>query len=140
MIPILFIVCVNISPKCLYIDVNISIGYQLKNHHVTLFFRFFRNQFLYKHHIYGGYNHDQRTRKDLNRAKALYEAKRYHLIYNILRESDLDAALMHAKLYLALKLENSGEIESDIEDLCLDEDSLDILELEKETREYWLRI
>ena len=68
------------------------------------------------------------------------EAKRYHLIYNILKESDPDAALMHAELYLALKLENGGEIESDIGDLCLDEDSLDITKLEKEVREYRLRI
>ena len=64
----------------------------------------------------------------------------YHLIYNILKESDPDAALMHAKLYLALKLENGGEIDNEIEDLYIDEDSLDITKLEKEVREYWLRI
>ena len=47
---------------------------------------------------------------------------------------------MHAKLYLALKLENGGEIDNEIEDLYIDEDSLDITKLEKEVREYWLRI
>ncbi len=61
----------------------------------------------------------------------------YYLIYKILKEIDSDAAVMHAKLYLALKLESGAPIVSEIEDLNIDEDDLDIIELESDIKNYW---
>lgn len=61
----------------------------------------------------------------------------YRLIYDILKDSNPDLALEHAKLFLALKLESGAGIPDDIEDLDIDEDSLDITELESEIRAYW---
>ena len=63
----------------------------------------------------------------------------YYLIYNILKCTDNDLALKHAKLYLAIKLESGAQIAEDIEDLNLDEDNLDISELEAEIRDYWAK-
>lgn len=61
----------------------------------------------------------------------------YYLIYQILKDSDTNLALTHAKLYLALKLESGANIAEDIEDLNLDEDNLDINELESEIKNHW---
>ena len=61
----------------------------------------------------------------------------YYLIYTILKDSNEDLALTHAKLYLALKLESGAQIAEDIEDLDIDETDLDINELETEIRDYW---
>ena len=63
----------------------------------------------------------------------------YYLIYNILKDTNSDAAMMHAKLYLALKLESGAGIPDDIEDLDIDEADLDIEELESEIRNYWAK-
>ena len=64
----------------------------------------------------------------------------YYLIYNILKDSSPLIALKHAKLYLAIKLENGGLIAEDIEDLDIDKEDLDINELEREIKDYWLNI
>ncbi|MBQ7927349.1 MAG: tetratricopeptide repeat protein [Methanobrevibacter sp.] len=61
----------------------------------------------------------------------------YLLIYRILKDSNESLAITHARLYLAIKLENGGDIADEIEDLNLDEDGLDIEELESEIRSYW---
>ena len=61
----------------------------------------------------------------------------YYLIYQILKDTDNDLALTHAKLYLGLKLESGANIAEDIEDLNLDEDNLDINELESEIKNHW---
>ena len=61
----------------------------------------------------------------------------YYLIYAILKETDEDLALKHAKLYLALKLESGAQIAEDIDDLNIDESNLDIDELDAEIRKYW---
>ena len=61
----------------------------------------------------------------------------YHLIYNILKDSDESMALKHAKLYLAIKLESGAQVAEEIEDLNIDETDLEISELEAEIRDYW---
>lgn len=61
----------------------------------------------------------------------------YLLIYQILKNTDENMAIKHAKLYLAVKLENGGSIASEIDDLNLDEDDLDIKKLESEIRSFW---
>ena len=61
----------------------------------------------------------------------------YHLIYNILKDSDPELALKHAELYLGIKIENGGLIDEDIEELEIDEDDIDIDALEGEIKSYW---
>lgn len=63
----------------------------------------------------------------------------YHLIYEMLKDSNPELAITHARLYLAIKLENGGEIARDIEELNLDEDNFDINALESEIKTYWAR-
>ena len=63
----------------------------------------------------------------------------YHLIYDILKDSDENIAMKHAKLYLAIKLESGAQIASDIEELYIDETDLDIDELESEIKDYWAK-
>ena len=62
----------------------------------------------------------------------------YYLAYKILKENNPDLALKHAELFLAIKLDNESQIPDDIEELLIDEDSLDKKELENEIRQYWL--
>ena len=62
----------------------------------------------------------------------------YNLAYKILKENNPDLALKHAKLFLAIKLDNESQIPDDIEELLIDEDNLDKKELESEIRQYWL--
>lgn len=61
----------------------------------------------------------------------------YLLIYEILKNTNENMAIKHAKLYLAVKLENGGSIAGEIDDLNLDEDDSDINMLEGEIRSYW---
>ena len=61
----------------------------------------------------------------------------YCLIYNILKDTDERAALIHAKLCLALKLESGAQVPDEIEDLFIDEGDLDIGDLESEVESYW---
>lgn len=62
----------------------------------------------------------------------------YYLAYKILKENNPDLALKHAELFLAIKLDNESQIPDDIEELLIDEDSLDKKKLENEIRQYWL--
>ena len=64
----------------------------------------------------------------------------YYILYNILKDSDSEFAMKHAELFLAIKLENETDIPEDIEELDIDEDSLDIDRLEHEIRNRWIEI
>lgn len=64
----------------------------------------------------------------------------YYLTYNLLKDSNPDFAMKHAKLFLTIKLENESEIPEDIEDLDIDEDNLDIDILEQEIRNRWTEL
>ena len=61
----------------------------------------------------------------------------YYLAYKILKEQDSDLALKHAKLFLAIKLENESQVSDDIEELLIDEEDLDKRELECKIKNYW---
>lgn len=61
----------------------------------------------------------------------------FHLAYKILKESNPDLALKHAELFYAIKLDNDSQIPDDIEELLIDEDTLDKDALEREIKEYW---
>lgn len=61
----------------------------------------------------------------------------YYLIYNLLKDSNNDLALKHAKLVLAIKLENDSEIPEEIDELNIDEENLDLKNLEQEIENYW---
>ena len=61
----------------------------------------------------------------------------YHLAYNILKEINPELALKHAELFYAIKLENDSQIPDDIEELLIDEETLDKNALESEIRQYW---
>ena len=61
----------------------------------------------------------------------------YNLIYNLLKDSNNDLALKHAKLVLAIKLENDSEIPDEIDELNIDEENLDLKNLEQEIENYW---
>lgn len=64
----------------------------------------------------------------------------YLLVFNICRQTDADLALLHAKLFLAIKLETGTEIPDYIADLEIDEDDLDVAALECEIKDYWKNI
>ncbi len=61
----------------------------------------------------------------------------YYLIYQILKDSNLDWALKHAELFVALKLDSDSQIPSEIEELLIEEEKLDKYQLEKEIKAYW---
>lgn len=61
----------------------------------------------------------------------------YCLIYKILKDSNPEAAMMHAELFLALKIESGAHIPEEIEDLDIDEESLDIHSLESQVSDFW---
>ncbi|MDO5810172.1 MAG: hypothetical protein Q4Q37_03675 [Methanobrevibacter sp.] len=61
----------------------------------------------------------------------------YHLAYKILKEINLELALKHAELFCAIKLENDSKVPDDIEELLIDEETLDKNALESEIRQYW---
>jgi tetratricopeptide (TPR) repeat protein len=69
-----------------------------------------------------------------------FKVNLYYLIYKILKDSNPDLALNHAKLYLAIKLENGTEIPEDIEDLGIDDVNLDKYALEQEIKSHWLEL
>ena len=64
----------------------------------------------------------------------------YHLAFQVLKDDEPDIALKHAELVAALKLENNVALPEDIEQLQIDENSLDADELEREIKDYWLKI
>lgn len=61
----------------------------------------------------------------------------YHLAYKILKEINPELALKHAELFCAIKLENDSKVPDDIEELLIDEETLDKNALESEIRQYW---
>ena len=60
----------------------------------------------------------------------------YHLAYKILKEINPELALKHAELFCAIKLENDSKVPDDIEELLIDEETLDKNALESEIRQY----
>ena len=62
----------------------------------------------------------------------------YYLIFRLLEDSDPDFALKHAELFLAVKLEKGLDVPDDIEELEIDEESLDIETLEYEIKNRWI--
>ena len=62
----------------------------------------------------------------------------FYLIYQIFKEEQSELALKHAKLYAAIKINNNVTISSEIEELLVDNETLDIDLLESEIKEYWL--
>lgn len=62
----------------------------------------------------------------------------FYLVFKILKGTDKDLAAKHAKMVLAIKLENGTDVPEDVEELNLDEDGLDIETLEHEIRNYWI--
>lgn len=62
----------------------------------------------------------------------------FYLVFKILKGTDYDLAIKHAKMVLAIKLENGTDVPEDIEELNLDESNLDIETLENEIRNYWI--
>ena len=61
----------------------------------------------------------------------------YYLIYRILKDDNPELAIKHAELYAALKLQSDSVLPDDIEELSLDEESLDANQLEREIKDYW---
>ena len=61
----------------------------------------------------------------------------FYLIYRILKDDNPELAIKHAKLYAALKLQSDSVLPDDIEELSLDEESLDAYQLEREIKDYW---
>ncbi len=61
----------------------------------------------------------------------------YHLAYKILKEINPELALKHAELFCAIKLENDSKVPDDIEELLIDEETLDKNALESEIKQYW---
>ena len=62
----------------------------------------------------------------------------FYLVFKILKGTDDDLALRHARMVIAIKLENGTDVPEEIEELNIDEDSLDIETLEHEIRNYWI--
>lgn len=64
----------------------------------------------------------------------------YHLIYELLCESEPEIAFRHAELCLLLKLESNSYVPDDIAELDINEDDLNKSELEEEIWRYWYEI
>lgn len=62
----------------------------------------------------------------------------FYLAYKILKDSNPDLALRHAELFYAIKLENDSQMPEDIEELLIDEVTINKNDLEREIKEYWL--
>lgn len=62
----------------------------------------------------------------------------FYLAYKILKDSNPDLALRHAELFYAIKLENDSQMPEDIEELLIDEVTINKKDLEREIKEYWL--
>ena len=62
----------------------------------------------------------------------------FYLVFKILKDSDHDLAVSHAKMVLAIKLENGSDVPLDIDELNLDESALDIDTLEYELKNHWI--
>ncbi len=64
----------------------------------------------------------------------------YGLVYSVLKDSDPEIALRHAELYYLLKLENgSRNILEEIENLDIDEDTLEMFNLTAQIKDYWMK-
>lgn len=61
----------------------------------------------------------------------------YYLAYNILKDDSPEIALKHAELFTALKIQTEAALPDDIEELFIDEDTLDVNVLEKQIKDYW---
>ena len=92
------------------------------------------------HYKIGDYENamDYASKAVLADGEANLKVNLYLLIYNILKDSNPDLALKHAKLYLAIKLESGAAVAEEIDDLNIDEGAMDIESLEIEIRNYWL--
>ena len=77
------------------------------------------------------------TNAVLTKDPATIKVNLYYLIYKILKDDDPDLALKHAELFVALKLQSDAALPDDIEELLIDEDSLDAAQLEREIKDYW---
>ncbi|WP_458453097.1 tetratricopeptide repeat protein [Methanobrevibacter sp.] len=62
----------------------------------------------------------------------------FYLAYKTLKDSNPDLALRHAELFYAIKLENDSQMPEDIEELLIDEVTINKNDLEREIKEYWL--
>ena len=63
----------------------------------------------------------------------------FHMAYDILKDFNPEMALPHAQLYYMLKLEEDSYVESEIWDLCIDDNGLDKRELLGWVRDVWTR-
>ncbi|MBE6507896.1 MAG: cold shock domain-containing protein [Methanobrevibacter sp.] len=64
----------------------------------------------------------------------------YGLVYSVLKDSEPEIALRHAELYYLLKLENgSRNILEEIENLDIDEDTLEMFNLTAQIKDYWMK-
>ena len=100
---------------------------------------FILKEFAENHHMLGDDESALRyaSQSALKEGPVEIKVNLYFLIYDILKETDPDLALQHAKLYLALKLQSGAPINEEIEELGIDEENLDIDELENEIYNYW---
>ncbi len=74
----------------------------------------------------------------LTEAPVTMKVNLFGLIYQILKDKEPEIAIRHAELYYLLKLESgSGNILQEIEELNIDEDTLDMFELTSKIKEYW---
>lgn len=64
----------------------------------------------------------------------------FYLAFRMLKGTNPELALKHARLFFAIKLESGTEIPEDIEDLDIDEYGLDIETLEHEVKNYWVQL
>lgn len=61
----------------------------------------------------------------------------YYLIYKILKDDDPELALLHARYFVAIKLESDALIPDEIDELLIDENDLDIKSLKRQIKDYW---
>ncbi|WP_458404040.1 tetratricopeptide repeat protein [Methanobrevibacter sp.] len=67
----------------------------------------------------------------------LIKVNLYYLIYKILKDDDPELALLHARYFVAIKLESDAPIPDEIEELLIDEDDLNIRSLKHQIKDYW---
>lgn len=67
----------------------------------------------------------------------LIKVNLYYLIYKILKDDDPELALLHARYFVAIKLESDAPIPDEIEELLIDEDNLNIRSLKHQIKDYW---
>lgn len=67
----------------------------------------------------------------------LIKVNLYYLIYKILKDDDPELALLHARYFVAIKLESDALIPDEIDELLIDENDLDIKSLKRQIKDYW---